>query len=372
MEGREFQRAEHELPVVVGKDINGDDLISNIQKMPHLLIAGATGSGKSVVTNTFILSLLMKKSPDEVRMIMVDPKQVELSDYNGIPHLLTPVITDMNKVSNALKWAVAEMEHRYTLFREEKVRNLEMYNKKKGYAAVPYIVVIIDEMADMMMTGGSEIEGSIVRLAQKARAVGIHLILATQRPSVDVITGVMKANIPGRIGLSVATQVDSRVILDQVGAEALLGKGDMLFKEPDQTHPVRIQGVWTASDEIQRVVKYIKEQVPEVEYTKEVLQGAPDPNLPKAARESAQFSDDEYFSEAVRIVVSADKGSASLLQRKLSIGYNRAARLLDDMQKYGIVGKQKGSKPREVRISDAESFLSGGENDDEVDFDEEN
>ncbi|HEX9805067.1 MAG TPA: DNA translocase FtsK [Candidatus Dojkabacteria bacterium] len=365
VDGSSFKNIKDSLPVAVGKDLKGNDVISNIQKMPHLLIAGATGSGKSILTNTFIMSLLMKKSPDEVKFILVDPKQVELSDYNGIPHLLTPVITDMSKVLNALKWALAEMESRYTMFRENKVRNLEGYNELKGFSALPYIVVVIDEMADMMMTGGAEIEGCIVRLAQKARATGIHLLLATQRPSVDVITGLLKANIPGRIGLSVATQIDSRVILDQIGAEALLGKGDLLLKEPDKNKPFRVQGVWTAPEEIQRVVNFIKEQVPEVEYTKEVIQGVADPSLSEGAKQSASFSDDELFADAVRVVVQSQKGSSSLLQRKLSIGYNRAARLVDELYKYGVVGAEKGSKPREVLISDAETFLAGASADEE-------
>lgn len=362
VEGGKFKNTKDALPAIAGKDINGEDIITNIQKMPHLLIAGATGSGKSILTNTFIMSLLMKKTPDEVRMIMVDPKQVELSDYNGIPHLLTPVITDMAKVINALKWLIVEMENRYTIFRENKVRNIEGFNELMGFSSLPYIVVVIDEMADMMMTGGAEIEGCIVRLAQKARATGIHLILATQRPSVDVITGLIKANIPGRIGLSVATQIDSRVIMDQIGAEALLGKGDMLLKEPDKSKPFRVQGVWTAPDEIQRVVKFIKEQVPEVEYKKEVVEGVIDPSLGPGAKESSSFSDDELFAQAVRVVVQSGKGSSSLIQRKLSVGYNRAARLLDELYKYGVVGAEKGSKPRDVLISDAESFLAGGSN----------
>jgi len=366
IESKEFQTSEDALPVVVGKDLHGDNILTNLQKMPHLLVAGATGSGKSILTNGFIVSLLMKKTPDEVRMIMVDPKQVELSDYNGIPHLLTPVITDMSKVLNSLKWAIVEMENRYTMFKESKVRNIEGYNKMMGFSALPYIIIVIDEMADMMMSGGAEVEGAIVRLAQKARATGIHLLLATQRPSVDVITGLIKANIPGRIGMSVATQIDSRVILDQIGAEALLGKGDMLFKEPDKNKPIRVQGVWVSPEEIQRVVQFIKEQVPEVHYTKEVVEGISDPNLSESAKESLSFSDDDLFADAVRVVVQSGKGSSSLLQRKLSIGYNRAARLLDELQKYGVVGAQKGSKPRDVLIDDAESFLNPPKDEDDV------
>ncbi len=366
IEDPEMKNPKKKLPVTVGKNIAGKNIITDIQKMPHLLIAGATGSGKSVLTNSFIISILMNRTPDQVRFIMVDPKQVELSDYNGIPHLLTPVITDMQKVNNALKWAIAEMERRYTLFRENQVRNIEGYNEKKGFSALPYIMIVIDEMADMMMTGGAEIEASIVRLAQKARATGLHLVLATQRPSVDVITGLIKANIPGRIGMSVTTQIDSRVILDQIGAESLLGMGDLLFKEPDKNKPYRLQGVLVTQEEVQKVVNFIKDQVDEVTYNEEITKQQADPNLPAGARQSAKFSNDELFADAVRIVVAAGKGSSSLIQRKLSIGYNRAARLLDELYKYGIVGPEKGSKPRDVLISDAEAFLnSSNENSEE-------
>jgi DNA segregation ATPase FtsK/SpoIIIE-like protein len=357
VESHDFQAAKKGLGVVVGKNVSGKYIITDIQKMPHLLIAGATGSGKSVLTNTFITSLLMTKTPDEVRFIMVDPKQVELSDYNGIPHLLTPVITEMDKVDNALKWALAEMEKRYTMFREGKVRNIEGYNEMMGFSALPYIVIVIDEMADMMMTGGAEIETSIVRLAQKARATGIHLLLATQRPSVDVLTGLIKANIPGRIGMSVATQIDSRVILDQIGAESLLGKGDLLFKEPDKNKPFRVQAVWLSQEEVHKVVKFIKDQVPEVHYTSEVVEKQADPNAPESASIAAAFSEDDLFIEAAKIIISAQKGSASLIQRKLSVGYNRAARLLDELETNGIVGPQRGSKPREVLVHDLDAFV---------------
>ena len=324
--------------------------------MPHILIAGATGSGKSILTNGFIMSLLFTKTPDELKFIMVDPKKVELSDYNGIPHLLTPVITEMDKVLNGLKWLIAEMERRYTIFQEVKVRNLEGYNEQMGFAALPYIVVVIDEMADMMMsTGKVETEAAIVRLAQKARATGIHLILATQRPSVDVITGLIKANIPGRVGMSVTTQIDSRVILDHIGAETLLGRGDMLYRDPASPRVKRIQGMWVAPDEVQRVVNYIKDQVPEVHYTMEVVEKQHDDK--DGGGNGGDMSDDNQFSNAVRVIVNAQKGSASLLQRKLSIGYNRAARLLDELEEHGVVGPQNGSKPRDVLISDAEEFL---------------
>ncbi len=353
----DFQAAKKGLGVAVGKNVSGQYIVTDIQKMPHLLIAGATGSGKSVLTNTFITSLLMSKTPDQVRFIMVDPKQVELSDYNGIPHLLTPVITEMDKVDNALKWALAEMEKRYTMFREAKVRNIEGYNDMMGFSALPYIVIVIDEMADMMMTGGAEIETSIVRLAQKARATGLHLLLATQRPSVDVLTGLIKANIPGRIGMSVATQIDSRVILDQIGAESLLGKGDLLFKEPDRNKPIRVQAVWLSQEEVHRVVKFCKDQVPEVHYTSEVVEKPIDPNAPESAGIAKSFSEDDLFIEAAKIIISAQKGSASLIQRKLSVGYNRAARLLDELEENGIVGGQRGSKPREVLVHDLDAFI---------------
>lgn len=347
---------QYKLPLGIGINLKGEDIYTDLQKMPHILVAGATGSGKSVLTNGFIVSLLMSKTPDEVKFIMIDPKQVELSDYNGIPHLLTPVITEMDKVINALKWAIAEMERRYTIFKDAKVRNIEAYNKQMGFSAIPYIVLVVDEMADMMMsTNRVETEAAIVRLAQKARATGLHLILATQRPSVDVITGLIKANIPCRIGMSVTTQIDSRVILDHIGAESLLGMGDLLYKDPTFSKAARLQGFWISSEEIQRVVKYIKDQVSEVEYTKEVIEAQKDPNAP--VNEAGEFSDDDQFANAVRVIVNSQKGSASLLQRKLKLGYNRAARLLDELEEYGVVSAPNGSKPRDVLITDAEEFL---------------
>ena len=347
---------QYRLPLGIGINLKGEDIYTDLQKMPHILVAGATGSGKSVLTNGFLISLLMSKTPDEVKFIMIDPKQVELSDYNGIPHLLTPVITEMDKVINALKWAIAEMERRYTIFKDARVRNIEAYNKQMGFSAIPYIVLVVDEMADMMMsTNRVETEAAIVRLAQKARATGLHLILATQRPSVDVITGLIKANIPCRIGMSVTTQIDSRVILDHIGAESLLGMGDLLYKDPTFSRAARLQGFWISSEEIQRVVKYIKDQVSEVEYTKEVVEAQKDPNAP--INEAGDFSEDDQFANAVRVIVNSQKGSASLLQRKLKLGYNRAARLLDELEEYGVVSAPNGSKPRDVLISDAEEFL---------------
>lgn len=356
MESESMQSDKLMLPVPVGKDIDGDCIVTDIQKMPHLLIAGSTGSGKSVLTNSFIVSLLMRKTPDELRLILVDPKQVELMDYNGIPHLLTPVIVDMDKVVNALKWAVGEMERRYTVLASAQVRNLEDYNKKAGFAAMPFIVVVIDEMADMMMTANRvEAENAIVRLTQKARAVGIHLILATQRPSVNVITGLIKANVPARIGMSVASAVDSRVILDAQGAESLQGKGDLLYNSPGLAKLMRLQGPSVDGEEIMNVVNYIKSQVPEVQYVTSILESHDPKN---SEGDLGDLSGDDQFAAAVRVVVNSQKGSASFLQRKLGVGFNRAARMLEEMEELGIVGPANGSKPREVLISDADTFLA--------------
>lgn len=356
IESPDMHDAKKLLPVTVGKDISGKQIISDIQRMPHLLIAGATGSGKSVLTNSFIVSLLMTKTPDEVKLILVDPKRVELSDYNGIPHLILPVITDMDKVVNALKWAVGEMDRRYTVLQSVQVRNIEGYNEKMGFAAMPYIVIVIDEMADMMMTSSRvETETAIVRLTQKARAVGIHLILATQRPSVNVITGLIKANVPARIGLNVASAIDSRVILDSNGSETLMNRGDLLFSFPGQ-HMLRLQAPNVTQEEVIRVVDFIKSQVDEVEYNMSILEPAASSVAGGSANGDVAL--DETFAEAVRIVVNYQKGSASFLQRKLNLGFNRAARYLEEMEELGIVGPAQGSKPRDVLINDADAFLS--------------
>lgn len=357
MESDSMEATSVPLPVPIGKDINSNAVIGNIQKMPHLLIAGATGSGKSILTNSFITSIIMKRTPDEVKLILVDPKQVELMDYNGIPHLLTPVITDMDKVVNALKWLVNEMETRYTNLAKEQVRNIESFNEKKGFAAMPYIVVVIDEMADMMMTANKvESENAIVRLAQKARAVGIHLILATQRPSVNVITGIIKANIPGRIGMSVTSSTDSRVILDRIGAESLMGAGDLLYKAPDKTKSERLQSGFIEQEEVIRVVEFIKKQAPEIEYITEITEKQmSDSEAAEAAL--GDISEDNLVESAIRIVVRSGKGSSSYLQRRLNIGFNRAARLLEELEEAGVVGPPNGSKPREVLISDADAFI---------------
>jgi S-DNA-T family DNA segregation ATPase FtsK/SpoIIIE len=359
MESDEKMTSSFALPVPIGKDINGKAVIGDIQKMPHLLIAGATGSGKSVLTNSFITSLIMSKTPDELKLILVDPKRVEFSDYNGIAHLLTPVITDMEKVLNALKWAVGEMDRRYIILEKEGVKEIKSYNQKKGFSAMPYIVIVIDEMADMMMTANRvETETAIVRLAQKARAVGIHLVLATQRPSVNVITGIIKANIPGRVGMSVTSSMDSRVILDRIGAESLQGNGDLLYKAPDKTKSTRLQGSFVDGEEIVRVVDFIKSQAPEVEYVSEILEKHQSPEE-QAQEVLEDISEDNLVEQAIRVVVQYQKGSASFLQRRLNIGFNRAARLLDELEVAGVVGPANGSKPRDVLISDADQFITG-------------
>lgn len=358
MESDEMETTSMYLPVPIGKSIDGSSVIGDIQKMPHLLIAGATGSGKSVLTNSFISSILMKKTPDEVKFILVDPKQVELSDYNGIPHLLTPVITDMKQVVNALQWAVKEMDIRYSNLAREQVRNIQGYNEKRGFAAMPYIVIVIDEMADMMMTANKvDAETAIVRLAQKARAVGIHLILATQRPSVNVITGIIKANIPGRVGMSVTSSTDSRVILDRIGAESLLGYGDLLYKAPDKPKSSRLQSAFIDQQEVVRIVDFLKSQAPEVEYVNEIIANQAPEKEEGVVEEGDYGNTGDMLDQAIRIVVASQKGSSSFLQRRLRIGFNRAASLLEELEELGVVGPANGSKPREVLISDADAFI---------------
>jgi S-DNA-T family DNA segregation ATPase FtsK/SpoIIIE len=358
MESSEMKNNKYFLPIPIGKNIDGSAVIYDIQKLPHLLIAGATGSGKSVLTNSFISSLLMNRTPDELRLILVDPKQVELIDYDGIPHLLTPVITEMDKVVNALKWLVNEMETRYSILAEHKVRNIQSYNEKKGFSAMPFIVVVIDEMADMMMTANkNEAEVAIVRIAQKARAVGIHLILATQRPSVNVITGIIKANIPGRIGMSVTSGMDSRVILDRVGSESLMGRGDLLFKAPDKTKPDRLQASNIEQEEITRIVDFIKSQAPQVEYLSEVVEKTFDEDTPTMSGNHSSTKG-SLLEQAIRVAVQYNKGSSSFIQRKLSIGFNKAAEVVEQLEELGVLGPQIGQKPREVLISDAEEFIS--------------
>ncbi|HMB19731.1 MAG TPA: FtsK/SpoIIIE domain-containing protein, partial [Spirochaetota bacterium] len=344
----EYHSKAGKLKVALGKDILGKPVIMDLKQLPHLLIAGATGSGKSVCVNSIITSLVYNYDPNFVRFILVDPKMVELQLYNGIPHLLTPVITDPGLAPKALKWAMYEMERRYYLLSEMNTRDIDRYNekavKKGGDAEIlPYIVVIMDELADLMMVAAKEIEGFITRIAQKARAVGIHLVLATQRPSVDVITGIIKANFPARVAFQVAQKTDSRTIIDQNGAEKLLGRGDMLYQSPMSSFPVRIQGAYISEDEIMSVVEH--------------LQSMGTPNyidiegfLFEAAREEDSQEEDELFLEALKIIEETRKASASYLQRRLSIGYNRAARIIERMEDLDYIGPQQGSKPREVLI----------------------
>lgn len=344
----EFINDPSSLAVGLGKEISGKPLIADLAKMPHLLIAGATGSGKSVCVNTIITSLLYKSSPEEVKLLLIDPKVVELAHYNGIPHLLSPVVTDPKKASNALNWAVNEMNKRYQLFAENGVKDIAGYNRKCENK-MHKIVIIIDELADLMMACGNEVEDYICRLAQMARAAGMHLIIATQRPSVDVITGIIKANIPSRIAFAVSSQTDSRTILDMGGAEKLLGKGDMLYYPLGAAKPVRIQGVFISEEESEKVIDEIKAQKQEeVKYEEEIMETI---SRPVAVKDNDV---DEFLEEAIDFVVSNNQGSASMLQRKFKIGFNRAARLIDSMEERGIVGPSEGSKPRKVLITKEE------------------
>ena len=350
---KKFQKADGKLTMALGKGIDGDAIITNLAKMPHLLIAGATGSGKSVCINTLITSLLYKSTPEELKLILVDPKKVELSTYKGLPHLFTPVVTDPKKASNVLKLVVNEMEKRYELFSDSGTRGIESYNKKVDEEdKMPYIVVIIDELSDLMMVAANEVEDNICRLAQMSRAAGIHLIIATQRPSVDVITGLIKANIPSRISFAVSSQTDSRTILDMGGAEKLLGKGDMLFAPVDASKPKRIQGAFMSDEEINKIVNYTKNQA-ETEYEIET-------DDIQEVEISLDDNKDELYEEAVKLVVNY-RASISMLQRRLHIGHSRAARMIDTMEEEGIVGPYAGSKPREVLIDEDEldQYLNG-------------
>ncbi len=337
------------LLVPLGLDVSGQPIAASISKMPHVLIAGATGSGKSVLLNAWISSFLFRTKPDDLRMILVDPKRVELSIYNDIPHLLTPVIVDAEKIISALKWTVSEMETRYKVFAKAGARNIESYNAIEGVEKRPYILFIIDELADLMIFAPGESEELITRVAQMSRATGIHLILATQRPSVDVITGLMKANIPTRVAFNVSSMIDSRVIIDMPGAEKLLGRGDMLYLPPDKAKPVRIQGPFVTEKEVVNLVKFLKNQSPEVHYTEEVTEQAVTIRTGAGGTVVVNGGEnDPLFNQALEIIMQQDKASASLLQRRLSIGYARAARILDQMQAAGYVGPSEGSKPRDV------------------------
>jgi len=343
---KEFLDSESPLTLALGKDIAGYSVVARLDDMPHLLIAGTTGSGKTVCVNSLIVSLLVRNSPFDLKLIMVDPKMVELAPFNGLPHLICPVVTDAKKAAVALSWVVNEMEQRYQLLAKEGARNIAVYNEKKE--KIPYIVVIIDELADLMMVARDQIESAITRLAQLSRAVGIHLIMATQRPSVDVVTGVIKANFPARISFKVASKVDSRTVLDMNGADKLLGKGDMLFMRPGEEKLIRAQGALVSDSEIERIVNFIKSQA-EPEYDEDILQGQQ-----KAAMGIGDK--DELYDEAVRIVMETNQASVSILQRRLRLGYTRAARIIDMMEQEGLVGPFEGSKPRRILV-DRQAWL---------------
>ena len=350
-----MRKNKSKLAVSLGLDVSGNPLMADIAKMPHVLIAGTTGSGKSVLMNSFIASLLFRATPDELKLILVDPKRVELTGYNGIPHLMTPVIVEVDQILAALKWALSEMDRRYKTFAEHGVRNIDGYNELAGFQRLPYIVILIDELADLMAYAPVEVEDAIARLAQMARATGIHLVVSTQRPSVDVITGLIKANIPCRIAFNVSSMIDSRVIIDMPGAEKLLGRGDMLYIPPEQAKPTRIQGAFVSEREVRKLVEFLKNENPPVEYTEEVLS---QPLVVKRGMASmGEGGRDTLFDESVRIICQHDKASASLLQRRLSIGYSRAARILDQLEAVGAVGRAEGSKPRDVLVRDAEEFI---------------
>ncbi|MFA5136397.1 MAG: DNA translocase FtsK [Patescibacteria group bacterium] len=345
-----FSKNTDPLLVPLGLDVSGKPQATSISKMPHCLIAGTTGSGKSVILNAWISTFLFRTRPEELRLILVDPKRVEMSSYNKIPHLLTDVIVDTEKTLKALRWTVAEMETRYKDFSKAGARNIESYNAIENIEKKPYIIFVIDELADLMIFAPGDVESFITRIAQMARATGIHLVLATQRPSVDVITGLMKANIPTRLAFNVSSMIDSRVIIDMPGAEKLLGKGDMLFLPPDQAKPRRIQGPFITEKEASQLVKFIRSQAPEVHYTEEITEGEDQVNMPGMMSVSGKNGDrDPLFNQAIQIISSFDKASASLLQRRLKVGYARAARLLDELEEAGLVSPQEGSKPREVK-----------------------
>jgi S-DNA-T family DNA segregation ATPase FtsK/SpoIIIE len=340
-----------QLPVVLGKGITGEAVTIDLAQAPHLLIAGATGSGKSVCVNALLLSILYQLPPNDCKLILVDPKIVELKPYDGIPHLLTPVITEPKRAIQALQWCISEMDRRYACLESMGARNIKNYNeriKEKNIATekMPYIVIIIDEFAELMMVTGKELESTVARLAQKSRAVGIHLVLATQRPSTDVITGLIKANLPSRIAFMVSSQVDSRVIIDKVGAEKLLGKGDMLYLGSDSKDPVRMQGAFVSDEEVERVVEQVKIHGGDPDYIDEEM--FIDDEDDEDEKEDFEEGDDPLYDKAVEIVRQQGKASASFIQRRLKIGYNRSARLVEEMEARGLVGPAQGSKPREL------------------------
>lgn len=352
-----MRKAKSKLSVSMGLDVSGNPVIGDIGKMPHVLIAGTTGSGKSVLVNAWICSLLFRTNPSEVRLIMVDPKRVELAGYNGIPHLLTPVIVEPDKILSALRWATTEMENRYKKFAEVGVRNIDGFNDLSGFQAMPYVVIFIDELADLMAYAPVEVEDTICRIAQMARATGIHLVIATQRPSVDVITGLIKANVPSRIAFNVSSMIDSRVVLDMPGAEKLLGRGDMLYIPADQAKPNRIQGTFVSDPEVSKVVEFLKSKNAPVNYTEEVTTQSAGVGK-KGASGGMGDGRDALFEDALRLICQHDKASASLLQRRLSVGYARAARIIDQLEEAGVIGAGEGSKPRDVLVKNPDEFLA--------------
>lgn len=348
------------LTIVIGKDISGTPIVADLDKMPHLLVAGQTGSGKSVMINTILTSLLYRNSPSDLKLILVDPKQVELKPYDDIPHLLSPVITEPEKCISALKWAVAEMERRYRALADARKRNIGEYNSVKKEEGMPYIVIVIDELADLMMMAARDVEALIVRIAQKARAVGIHLVLATQRPSVDVITGLIKANVPARIAFTTASQVDSRTIIDQIGAEKLLGQGDMLLLTADMPKPKRVQGALISDNETNKVTDFIRMQRPP-EYDEEVISQPVQLNGRGGVAADMDTNDEPVYRDAVRVVIESGKASTSLLQRRLRIGYGKAARLIETMEEQGIISSADGNRPRDVLVSSVDDVFGGNE-----------
>ena len=357
LESEEFENNKSKLTVALGKDVAGNIQLADIAKMPHVLIAGSTGSGKSVCINTIITSIIYNAKPSEVKMVMVDPKVVELSVYNGIPHLLIPVVTDPKKAAGALAWAVQEMDNRYNLFATKGVRDIKGYNKaiekEEGMGKLPQIVIIVDELADLMMVAAKDVEESICRLAQKARAAGMHLVIATQRPSVDVITGLIKANVPSRIAFAVSSQVDSRTILDSVGAEKLLGKGDMLFFPAGAPKPIRVQGAFVSDEVVEKIVGFIK-QNGTANYSEDILETIENNNKTEKELIQEQAEDDDtdpFLMDAIDAVVEQGQASTSFIQRKFKVGYARAGRIIDQMEERGIISGYQGSKPREVLIT---------------------
>lgn len=387
LESDVYKNRPSKLSIILGEDVNGHPILANIDKMPHLLIAGSTNTGKSVNINSILCTLLHENSPEDLRLILVDPKRVELSIYNDIPHLLTPVIVDMNKVVRTLKWTVGEMERRYKVLQDMSSRDIHSYNDKVASMKngngngkngekpekMPYILIVIDELADLMAAHGRDVEGLVVRLAQMARAVGIHLIVSTQRPSVEVITGLIKANIITRVAFQVATQIDSRTILDMAGAEKLLGNGDMLYINAESARPRRIQGIFISETEVKKLVKFIRKQTKHLKFDE-------DENLSESLEQQLDsdtgiFSgpgtegnkDDELYGQAKELVIQARKASTSMLQRRLSIGYSRAARIIDMLEENGVVGPPDGSKPREVLVGAELKEEKVGYKDDEKD-----